>query len=663
MDQAATSDVIVVTAPRLPEARGEAAYSAYAIDEDSLADALRLDDAMRTAPGVSLFRRNDSGPANATTQGISIRGMAPSGAGRALVTLDGQPLNDPFGGWVLWGAVPPETIADATVMRGAGAGPYGAGALTGTIDLHERRGQRAAASVEGGGEGYGRAAAVGEAGNNTLSLMLAAAGEHNDGWVPVHDGRGAADIRLGFETLAGVARVQWRNDDIIFAARLAGYNDERSAGLVGANSASSSSSLSLSLAAPAGAFAWRAQAWAIRSDFANTSVSVAPDRNSTTPANDEFKTPALGWGANAALRWSNAASGVELGADVRTTDGETHELFSFSAGHFTRSRIAGGRTLIAGAYLEAWRESGDWLVSGGLRADDYRAYDGHRIERNIATQALTLDLNPPDHESVTPSARVGLRRALGQNFIRAAAYSGFRPPTLNELYRPFRVGNDVTEANAALKPERLVGIDFGVGGNHEHWSWDAGVFATRLDDAIANVTLGVGPGTFPPGVFVPAGGAYRQRQNAGRIDAAGVEADAQGDWSTALSWRAALDYTDARVDGGAAAPALTGLRPAQSPRWSATAGLSWRLAEATRLSADLSYESARFDDDQNTRVLSAATVADFRIDQRVAGGATLFATLENAFDADVETAKTADGISSFGPPRTLRVGVRLSTSP
>src|SRR5262249_7843018 len=151
------------------------------------------------------------------------------------------------------------------------AGPYGAGALTGTIDLHERRGRGAAASLEGGGEGYTRGAAVGEADNNALSLMLAAAGERTDGWVPVQDGRGAADTRLGFETLAGVARVQWRNDDVIFAARLAGYSDERGAGLVGANSASNSSSLSLSLAAPAGAFAWRAQAWAIQSDFANTS--------------------------------------------------------------------------------------------------------------------------------------------------------------------------------------------------------------------------------------------------------------------------------------------------------------------------------------------------------------------------------------------------------
>jgi hypothetical protein len=39
----------------------------------------------------------------------------------------------------------------------------------------------------------------------------------------------------------------------------------------------------------------------------------------------------------------------------------------------------------------------------------------------------------------------------------------------------------------------------------------------------------------------------------------------------------------------------------------------------------------------------------------------VFAALDNALDADVETAETADGIESFGPPRAVRVGFRLTT--
>ncbi len=659
MDCQAASEEIVITAPRLPEAPGEQAYSAFAIDEATLEESIRLDDALRTAPGVSLFRRNDSAATNPTIQGLSVRASAPSGAGRALVTLDGQPLNDPFGGWVIWGQLPPETISSATVLRGAGAGPYGAGALTGAVQLQERRGQGATLSVEAGEDGYGRMSGVGEARSGSFSFMLAAAAQQSDGWIPVHEGRGAADTELWSDSIAGVARVQWQGEGMIFAARLGGYSESRSAGLMGADSTSEGASLSFTLADPSGPFAWRVQAWALQSDLANSSVSVAPDRSTTTPANDQHSTPALGWGGNVAVRWTSESGGVEIGADLRTADGETLERFAFIGGQFTRSRVAGGKMLTAGAYVEGWREMGQWLFSGGGRVDVTRAEDGERIERLIATGVPTLQFAPPDSETTAPTARIGVRRALGDYFVRTAAYAGFRPPTLNELHRPFRVGNDVTEANAALDPERLIGVDFGVGGDYGAWSWSAGVFATRLDDAIVNVTLGAGPGLFPPGVFVPAGGAYRQRRNAGRIDAAGAEAEARGRIGEALSWRAALNYTDAEVDGGDAAPALTSLRPAQSPEWSATAGLAWQITGATSLSADVRHESERFEDDLNSRVLSAATVFDLRLDQQLGDGVLAYAALDNALDADVETAETADGIESFGPPRTFRVGLRF----
>ena len=75
-------------------------------------------------------------------------------------------------------------------------------------------------------------------------------------------------------------------------------------------------------------------------------------------------------------------------------------------------------------------------------------------------------------------------------------------------------------------PERLNGVEAGL-------DWrpapalriGATPFANRLDDAIANVTLGQGPGIFPGVGFVA--GAYRQRQNLRAIASRGVEIDAQ----------------------------------------------------------------------------------------------------------------------------------------
>ena len=96
---------VIVTAARLPPAAGDAAFSVIRLDGALLDRATRLDEALATVPAVSLFRRTSSLGANPTTQGISLRAIAPSGAGRTLVTLDGVPLNDPFGGWVIWSQV------------------------------------------------------------------------------------------------------------------------------------------------------------------------------------------------------------------------------------------------------------------------------------------------------------------------------------------------------------------------------------------------------------------------------------------------------------------------------------------------------------------------------------------------------------------------------
>ena len=136
-------ETIVVRAARLSPSPTDPVFSIVRLKAEDLQSSPRLDEALKAVPGASLFRRTSSLSANPTSQGLSLRAIAPSGAGRALVTLDGIPQNDPFGGWVIWTALPPEGLSGASVVRGAGAGAYGAGALTGVVlrGLHRRDGE------------------------------------------------------------------------------------------------------------------------------------------------------------------------------------------------------------------------------------------------------------------------------------------------------------------------------------------------------------------------------------------------------------------------------------------------------------------------------------------------------------------------------------------
>ncbi|RZJ05383.1 MAG: TonB-dependent receptor [Brevundimonas sp.] len=658
---------VVVTGARLPPAAGEAAFSVIRLDADDLRAQQRLDEALATVPAVSLFRRNSSLGANPTTQGISLRAIAPSGAGRTLVTLDGVPLNDPFGGWVIWSQVPSESLSGLDIVRGSGAGPYGAGALTGVVSLRERdAGSVLDASIAGRG-----GARLSGSGATTLGpIRMVASGlyETSDGYVPVRGAAaGAADTPLDLEVRSAALRADLPVAAAVLSLRAAAFEEDRGSGLAGARATASGNLLSATAAVQPRADhpGWRLQAWRRESDLANSSVAVSADRATTTPANDQYATPAKGWGANAALRHV-IVSGVarvewELGADARFSEGETHELFRYMAGAFTRDRVAGGETSVAGIYAEGAWDSGPWLVAGGLRYDGWRNGNGRRQERDLATGAPTLDESDPDRSGQVISARLGARRDIGGGqALRLAAYTGFRPATLNELHRPFRVGNDLTEANAALEPERLTGVETGWSWTGDRASLTATAFWNRIEDAVVNVTIGQGPAAFPRAGFVPAGGVLRQRQNAGTIEAAGLELDGRLELTETLFLHAALSATDARVDGGAQVPQLTGLRPAQAPIWSVVAGLDWRPIDRLNLAADLRWESRRFEDDLNSRVLDAAGTVDLRAEWEMTPTATLWLAADNLMDAGVETAETGSGVASFGPPRTLSIGVRLS---
>ncbi len=645
---------VVVEAPQLLPLPGQDAFSITTYDAAQLGGRARLDEALKITPGVSLFRRTGSDAANPTIQGLSLRAIAPSGAGRALVTLDGAPQNDPFGGWVIWTALPGEGLAGATIVRGAGAGPYGAGALTGVVALREQAtgGGLTRFTAEARERGGWRAAGV----FGTDNLLLTASGSRTDGYRPVRGAAaGAADAPTTLEDGSIAARVQGQVGGVRWAARVGAFQEKRGAGLFGAKSNATGGSLSVTLVSET----WRLQAWARSSDLENASVAVAPGRIGATPANAQYSTPASGYGLNAAWQGALGEWTWELGGDVRATEGRTHELFRFMNGAFTRQRTAGGRTLVGGVYAETAWSRPDFILAAGARLDGWRSYDGVRRERDAATGALILEAPPANASGTTPTARVGVRQRLsGETWLRAAAYAGFRPPTLNELHRPFRVGNDVTEANGALKPETLYGVETGVSGDGAV-RWNLSLFYNQVRDPITNVTVGVGPGTFPIAGFIPAGGVLRQRQNAGEVNAYGLEGDVAADLSSAWTVRAAFSATHARVDGGRTAAQLTGKRPAQAPALTVTAGARWKPLDRLSLDADLRYESKRYEDDLNLRTLKAGASLDLRAGWALSPTSEIYLAADNALDAHLAVGQTADGITSFSAPRTVYVGFAL----
>ena len=650
-DAAPVEQIIVVTGRGIEADERLAAGRTIGRVEIERSASGRLEDVLRDVAGLASFRRSDSRSAHPTSQGLTLRGLGGNAASRVALTLDGVPQADPFGGWIAFGALDPHAIDRIRVTRGGGPD-----AVAGTIAIDSRApDERVAATLLGGSrQSIDARALVGLRWGDGF-FSLSASGARGDGFVPiVAADRGLADRRAFNEQGAVRARLVQQFSGVEAQASLSTYRDRRDRGTDFTNNRQRGTDASVRLVGKSG-LRWSALAYLQDRRFDSQFASVNADRSAATLTLDQ-RVPARGIGARVEVQPRIGSLETRIGGEWRRVSGETDEDFRFIAGAPTRHREAGGRNTTTGLFAGASWSSGGWSLSADARADRWSMADGRLVERDLTGAALT-NSRFADRTGWEGSGRVAVGRQLSETLgLRAAAYRGWRLPTLNELYRPFRAGADATAANAALDPERLRGVEAGL-----NWTparrtkLSATIFANRLSGAIANVSLGRGPGTFPGVGFVAAGGTFRQRQNVSAIETRGLEID--GTWSRG-PWRAALSYAliDARIDATSAASALNGKRPAQIARHSGSASLGW---SDERLSFDASARltGRQYEDDNNDRRLPAALTFDGVARVVLIGRLSLEARAENLFDKQVIATLSGAGTRERALPRTLWIGL------
>ncbi|HYP15839.1 MAG TPA: TonB-dependent receptor, partial [Opitutus sp.] len=473
--------------------------------------------------------------------------------------------------------------------------------------------------------------------------------------------RGPIDTRAGARARWGAAR--WRQawgDDLAATLTVRRFAEDRRNGTPYQQNRTDETFASLAVAARASAsFQWNATAYAQSQDFSSTFSSVNAARTAETPASNQFSVPATATGLAWVGEWTPTADALTtFGADVRDTRGETREDSAFVSNAFTRRRFAGGRQTTAGAFLLHSRALlRDARLAVGLRADRWAETDGHR--RDSLNGAQVADERFRDRDGVELSPSLGLVVPLRPGLrLHASGQHAFRRPTLNELYRPFRVGNVITDANPALRTERITSGELALRGESGPFRAGAAAFVNELRDAVGNVTVAQGPGNFPGIGFVPPGGEGRRRLNLDRVRVQGVSFEASWQLAPALSADAHSLWNDARVRRATVAPALRGLRLAQVPRHSAALGFTWKH-DRWSFAPRARYLGRQFEDDLNQLRLGAAVVVDASLRYALDAHTEFFASAENLLDDRVETGRSAEGLVNLGTPRLILVGVRL----
>ena len=657
---------ITVTGLSLTEADDAYSTAVITLDEN-----VRVENALRDIPGLQQFRRSDARTANPTSQGITLRGLGGNASSRAVLLLDGVPQADPFGGWVAWPGYDALALGSARITRGGGSGVEGSGAIAGSVELFSQDvgnlielgaayGSRDSAEAD---LLFGRKLGQGQ-------LTISANYARGDGFIPIiKSQRGAVDRPSEYEQ-AGVA-VRYAvplNEDTELQANVRAFTDDRERGFAFSENHNDGADASIRLVNRASDWQWSALAYVQIRNFDVSFGGVADDRNSVSRVFEQFDVPSTGLGARFEVR-PPVGENVELriGGDWRRTVGETKENYFFADNDTPRrSRNAGGSTATYGAFVEASVQAGERLtLTGGGRLDYWTINDGLLREIELIDPfpgSVRTDEKFDDRDGTEFTARGGFAYdASSQLTVRGAAYLGWRLPTLNELFRPFRVGDDATAANALLEPERVKGAELGLDWKSDAVSVGITAFYNKLDDAVANVTLATGPGTFPGVGFVAPGATYSQRQNLDSIESKGIEIDTEFDLSHLvknLSARAAYAYVDAKVNGSGDAAAVDGLRPAQIPEHNVSAGLRWNLENGTDASLSMRYTSSQFEDDQNVMQLDDALIVDGAVAFAVNDRLLIEGRVENLFDARVEAAISNTNIIERTFPRTFWIGLR-----
>ena len=665
---ATVTEAVTVTATRGEQRTGDVPASVNLLERQDIrqSPALVADDVLRQIPTFSLFRRTSSLASHPTAQGVSLRGIGPSGVSRTLVLLDGVPINDPFGGWVYWSRVPLESAERVEIVDSNTSSLYGNYAMGGVINFVTAPAAPKSAELKAQ---YGS--------RNTPKLDFSGShvwgkvGVTVDGNVFDTDGyeivrgneRGRVDNKAAAQFWNLNTKVEYTASPRARAFVRAGYFDEnrdngKASTIDGTEEANDTTWRSLSAGVrfrmpdesdlQATLFT---DSETFHSNFLAVPASTPPRNVGRMTLTQAVPTRSVG----GMVQWSRvfgANQYVTAGTDWRWVDGDSREngLDAATGTQVVLERVSGGTQRSIGAFVQ------DLIVpipqltlTFSARVDGWRNYDGHNLEKSLIGAAVNNVPSLPIRSDTVVSPRAAARYHLTDRVdVWGNLGWGFRAPTLNELYRQFRVGTTLTLANSNLGPERLVGGETGIAvAASRNVTIRTTWFDNRIKDPVSNVTIS------------QAGqNITQQRQNLGRTKVWGIQNDVEYRLGAAWRFAAAYVYDQATVIENPANATLVGKFLPQVPAHRGSFRIAYANERLFSIAASAQFVGSQFDDDLNTRtrVLPKYSLVDLTASRQAGRNAEVFVGVQNLFDSEyfVGTLPT-----TIGAPRMVTGGLRL----
>jgi outer membrane receptor protein involved in Fe transport len=672
-------ETVTVTPTRSEKRLGEVPVSANIVEKETIrqSPAVVADDVLRLVPTFSLFRRSSSLSSHPTAQGVSLRGIGPSGVSRTLVLVDGMPFNDPFGGWVYWTRVPMESVDRIEVIDGSSSSLYGNYGMGGVINIiPSRAAQRTVEfKTQYGNHNTPKGDFFASDVWGKLGIAVEGSAFDTDGFpIVVDDERGIIDnnAEVNFQNFNG--KLDYRANERLSVFFRGGYfSEDRVNGKIDEVNDTQWTSFGggVRVRMPDQSDL-QATVFGDDSTFHSTFLAVTapsatvPPRSIVRLATDQnVPTTAVG----TMVQWSRAIglnNFFSTGFDWRQVDGDSLEdAYIATPGApitpptapatLSLRRNSGGTQNSTGFFLQDVITLNNLVLTLSARVDSWRNSDGHIIETTVA--GAPGPGNRPelaDREDTVVSPRAAaLYRISDRVSVWGDLGWGFRAPTLNELYRQFSVGLVRTLANEDLGPERLFGGEAGVRLEAaRNLSLRSTWYDNTVKNPISNVTIGTN---------------LQQRQNLGRTRVHGWQNDVEMRLTPNLRLTGGYLFNIAKVTENDANPALVGLYLPQVPKHRGSVGVTYSNPRYLTLMATGMFFGRQYDDDLNQRTKPGETepglppygVLDFSASRNIGRNLEVFFGVQNMFDQEyyVQLQPT-----TTGSPRLVNGGVRVRFS-
>jgi outer membrane receptor protein involved in Fe transport len=604
-----------------------------------------LDDALRTVVGLNLPLGN-SNLIQPTTNHVSMRGL---GGDRALVLLDGVPLNDGVGGWVHWNKAPLQMIEKVEAARGAASSLFGNYAMGGVVSITTRPlepGEVDASASYGSFDTRRLGAAVNDGLGKGWSLGVWADWEKTDGYnrTPPED-RGAVDIPSDSETKNLMTKLGWTSPGgTEFALKGIVTDQDMGQGTPISRNHQRLYTLAGNGLFPLGGSSLSWSAFYQETSYTLQSASFVPGAGRDEEYNSGYSAQP-GWDTGGSLQWTLPLTGLfryaTAGADFRRVASHDSNQTLSITGAPTGYRESQGRQYFLGLFAEASAFPLPALeVLLSARFDGWQSVGG--VERKYPGSVTEY----PEQSTTRFDPRLSLRYALSNVLaLRGAAYRAFRAPSLRDLYRSSSQRTLTIVPNPYLGPETLVGGDVGFDVTSGVFRGQLNLFTNRIDNIIARKALA----TTPTLVVQP--------QNIGQARARGVEVMGGFALTRTLSLDLGYAYNDSVVTDNPADPSLVGKQLPDVPRNSGSLTLSWTPRWGLSVAFRGRGQSVRYGDDANLLATDQSFIFDLFASYPILKELELFVSCENLFDyqyiSEVNIGRR------LGQPQAFFVGLRL----